>query len=441
MKYIPKYDVNYKPAYLELNKFFKKSTKVLKIAIQRNNGLTYRKDIPITDDYNESYFYVERIIKTLLWLVGGYKIFVSGDYKIYLKLKEDYSEKGVRSFDYKFMSNVYESRFEVVYVEEENLPENKGENFKIGGHTKGSRIGFDAGGSDRKVSAVKDGEVIYSEEVIWHPKLKEDYRYHYEEIKKAFLTAASKLDKVDAIGVSSAGIYIDNNVRVASLFLKINEGDFEKHVKTIYKDIAKEIGDVPLVVANDGDVAALAGAMELNDHSILGIAMGTSEAAGYINSDGGINGWLNELAFVPVDFNKDAMVDEWSNDYGCGVKYFSQDGVIKLAEYAGVELSGTPAEKLLQMQEKCKNNDGVALDIFKDIGIYFGYAVAYYSMFYDLKYILILGRVTSGIGGTLIIENAQKVLEYLKIDVKLVTPSEKFKRLGQAVVAASLPEV
>ena len=441
MKYIPKYDPNYKPAYLELNKFFKTSTRVLSIAVTRNNGLTYRKDIPINDNFEESYFYVERIIKTLLWLVGGYKIYVSGDYKIYEKLKEDYSANGARSFDYKFMSNVYENEFEVLYVEKEKLPENKGESLKIGGHIKGARIGFDAGGSDRKVSAVKDGEVLFSEEVIWHPKLNEDYRYHYEEIKKAFQSAASKLGKVDAIGVSSAGIYIDNNVRVASLFLKINETDFNNHVKTMYKDIAREFGDIPLVVANDGDVAALAGAMELNDTSILGIAMGTSEAAGYINKDGGINGWLNELAFVPVDFNKNAMVDEWSGDYGCGVKYFSQDGVIKLAEYANIKLSGTPAEKLVQMQNMCKEGNEVALDVFKDIGIYFGYAVAYYSMYYDLKYLLILGRVTSGIGGTLVIENATKVLQDLNLDIKLVTPDEKSKRLGQAVVAASLPEL
>ena len=378
MKFIPKYEKTFRPAYLELIKFFKTCNKTLHIAITRNNNLTYRKDIPINDDFEKSYFYVERMIKSILWIVGGYKIYVD-DEKYYERLKNDYSINGNRSFDYKFMSKVYEHNFQVIYASLEELPKESSESIKIGGYSDGCRIGFDAGGSDRKVCAVKDGNVIYSEEILWLPKENSDPNYHYEEIKKAFKTAADKLPRVDAIGVSSAGIYIDNHVRVASLFLKVKEGDFNKKIKTIYKDIASIYGNVPLIVANDGDVASLAGAIELNDTNVLGIAMGTSEAAGYINSNGGINGWLNELAFVPIDYSTDAMIDEWSLDYGCGVKYFSQDGVIKLANNAGLKLSGTLAEKLLEVQKMCENNNEIALQIFKDIGICFGYSLAYYS--------------------------------------------------------------
>ena len=104
---------------------------------------------------------------------------------------------------------------------------------------------------------------------------------------------------------------------------------------------------------NDGDVSALAGAMSLGENNVLGIAMGTSEAVGYVDEKGNITGWLNELAFVPVDVNPDAMEDEWSGDIGCGVKYFSQDGVIKLAPRAGINLSESlsPAEKLKEVQK------------------------------------------------------------------------------------------
>ena len=49
------------------------------------------------------------------------------------------------------------------------MPKESSESLKIGGFSDGCRIGFDAGGSDRKVCAVKDGEVVYSEEVIWFP--------------------------------------------------------------------------------------------------------------------------------------------------------------------------------------------------------------------------------------------------------------------------------
>ena len=130
--------------------------------------------------------------------------------------------------------------------------------------------------------------------------------------------------------------------------------------KIMYLDVAREIGEnIPVEVANDGDVTALAGAMDLNDNSVLGVAMGTSEAGGYVDPEGNITGWLNELAFVPADYNKDAMVDEWSGDYGCGVKYFSQDGVIKLAPFAGIELdeSLSPAEKLKVVQGLMKDGD------------------------------------------------------------------------------------
>ena len=65
-------------------------------------------------------------------------------------------------------------------------------------------------------------------------------------------------------------------------------------------------------------------------NAILGIALGTSTAAGYVTPDGNITSWLDELAFVPIDYNPDAPVDEWSGDYGVGSQYFSQQAVGRL---------------------------------------------------------------------------------------------------------------
>ena len=261
-------------------------------------------------------------------------------------------------------------------------------------------------------------------------------------------TAASHMPRVDAIGVSSAGVYIDNKIMIASLFLKVSDEDFEKKVKTMYLDVAKEIGEnIPVEVANDGDVTALAGAMDLNDNNVLGVAMGTSEAAGYVDSQGNITGWLNELAFVPVDYCRDAMVDEWSGDYGCGVKYFSQDSVIKLAPAAGIELdeSLSPAEKLKVVQKLMAEGDERAAKIYDTIGVYFGYAIAYYAMFYDIKHVIIMGRVTSGEGGTIVLAKANEVLkrEYPELaeKIRLHIPDEKSRRVGQSVAAASLPKL
>ena len=383
MKFIPKYDENFMPMAVKLKEYkaevAKAKSKKVKICVERNQGYNYIYEIDVFKDEtknDENYKIVERIVKSILWVAGGYKIYVNGCAYIYERLKNAYAKGGEREFDADFMSTVYEKPFEVVNVRcGKNFPVLNSSSLKIGGHLDGCRIGFDAGGSDRKVSAVIDGEVVYSEEVVWFPKINPDPDYHYQEILTAMKTAASKMPRVDAIGVSSAGVYVNNKIMVASLFLKVNDDDFEKKVKNMYIDVAREMGeDIPLEVANDGDVTALAGAIDLNDNCVLGIAMGTSEAVGYINDRGGLNGWLSELAFVPVDYNKDSMVDEWSGDYGCGVKYFSQDSVIKLAPAAGIELdeSLSPAEKLKVVQKLMAEGDERAAKIYDTIGVYFG---------------------------------------------------------------------
>ena len=422
------------------------------IAVERNNGYTTTYKTRIFKDGTghdeENFRFIERLVKSLLWVAGGYKVIIAGSEVVGAKIREAFSYGGLRDFDVKFMERVYEQPFSVEVVALENAPADKSAAAPIGRHLDGCRIGFDAGGSDRKVSAVINGESVYSEEVVWFPKTNSDPNYHYEGILSAMKTAASHMPRVDAIGVSSAGVYVDNRIMVASLFIKVSDEDFDKKVKNMYIDVAKEIGEnIPIEVANDGDVTALAGAMDLDDNAVLGVAMGTSEAGGYVDPDGNITGWLNELAFVPVDFGEEAMVDEWSGDYGCGVKYFSQDGVIKCAPWAGIELdeSLSPAEKLKVVQGLMKDGDPRAAAIYDTIGAYFGYAIAYYTEFYDIKHVLIMGRVTSGEGGVILLERAQEVLDKefpeLAKKIQLHIPDEKSRRVGQSVAAASLPKI
>ncbi len=453
--YIPKFDKDFKPAILELRNFNNKVeesglSNELTICLERTKGYNYIYTIDVYKDGTghdeENYDFIERIVKTLVWMVGGYKLYIAGSKYIANKLSEAYSKTGSRAFDYDFMSNVYENEFQVIACEKDEVPPVNTETVTMDNNLDGCRIGFDAGGSDRKVSASIDGKVVFSDEVVWFPKINSDPQYHYDGIVDSIKTAASYLPRVDSIGVSTAGICVDNKVMVASLFLKVSKEDFDKHVKNIYIDVAKEFGNVPLVVANDGDVTALAGAMDLNDDRVLGIAMGTSEAAGYIARKGSLLGWLNELAFVPVDFNKNAMVDEWSGDYGCGVKYFSQDGVIKLAEAAGITLdpSWSPARKLKYLQDLNEEGNETVEAIFNDIGIYLGYTLAYYAHFYDIKHVLLLGRVVSGKGGNTIISRARKVLykEFPEMArTVLHMPDDLNRRVGQSIAAASLPTI
>ena len=449
----PVLDKNFYPMIKALEDFDAKvkesgKSQKLTLVVERNGGYNYVYSYDaFADDAGEdelNYRIAERLAKTILWVCGGYKISVCGSKKIYERLKKAYTKDGARAFDEDFMSGVYEKPFEVEYLEEKDVPEQKNASVKVGGYLKGCRIGFDAGGSDRKVSAVIDGEVVYSEEVVWNPKVTADPTYHYNEILTAMKTAASKMPRVDCIGVSSAGVYVDNKIMVASLFLKVDKQKYGDYVKNMYINVAKEMGDVPLEVANDGDVTALAGSIDLEDTQILGIAMGTSEAVGYINKDGGINGWLSELAFAPVDFSEEAMQDEWSGDFGVGCKYFSQDAVIKLAEYGGFKFEDglTPAQKLKVVQAMMENDDPLAKQIYEDIGVYLAYTLPYYAKFYDMKHVLLLGRVTGGKGGNILLDTCKKVLaaeypEFANLDVSL--PDEKSRRVGQSIAAASLP--
>ena len=448
----PVLDKNFYPMIQALNDYEKAvagcaNTQKVTLVVERSGGYNYVYSYQaFADGENDKWNFriAERVAKTILWVCGGYKIYVSGSKAVYEFLKDAYTENGLRAFDVEFMSGVYEKPFEVVWLEEKDLPKQKNASMRVGGYLKGCRIGFDAGGSDRKVSAVIDGEVVYSEEVVWNPKITEDPTYHYNEILTAMKTAASKMPRVDSIGVSSAGVYVDNKIMVASLFLKVDKKKHGDYVKNMYINIAKEMGNIPLEVANDGDVTALAGAIDLNDNCVLGIAMGTSEAVGYINADGGINGWLSELAFAPVDYNEDAMVDEWSGDVGVGCKYFSQDAVIKLAMAGGhvFKENTTPAQKLKEIQALMDKDDPLAKQIYEDIGVYLANTIPFYAKFYEIKHMLLLGRVMGGKGGDIILATCKKVLaeeypEYADVDVSL--PDEKNRRVGQSIAAASLP--
>ena len=446
LKHIPCLDPEFIPLLRYNQAFLATATKPVSIAVERADGqmATVHTKIHGTPEMEAAdQYYINRLVKTILWMKGGFRIYISGDEGIYNYLCRAYSAEGCQAFDWDYMASVFENPFEILLCDA--VPEAKDLPKKVGGHLDGCRIGFDAGGSDRKVSAVIDGETVFSEEVVWFPKLNSDPDYHYDGIVSALKTAASHMPRVDAVGVSSAGVYINDRTMNASLFLAVPKELYDVKVKDIYIRAVKDtFGDVPYAVYNDGDVSALAGAMSLEDNGVLGIAMGTSEAVGYVDNEGRITGWLNELAFVPVDANPDAMRDEWSGDIGCGVKYFSQDGVIKLAPRAGIELdeSLSPAEKLKVVQKLMAEDDPRAAKVYESIGCYLAHTLAYYYELYGNKYVLLLGRVMSGKGGDLLLETCQKVLndEYPEAAaaVKLTLPDEKFRRVGQSMAAASL---
>ena len=254
------------------------------------------------------------------------------------------------------------------------------------------------------------------------------------------------MPRVDAIGGSAAGVYVNNRMMIASLFRGVPKDRFHE-ARNLFLRMRDELG-APLEIVNDGEVTALAGSMSLEDNGVLGIALGSSEAGGYVTGQGNITGWLNELAFAPIDYSPQAPSDEWSGDRGVGAQYLSQQCVFRLAPRAGIRIPEdiTDAEKLEFVQERLEAGHAGATLIWQSMGYYMGYAIAHYADFYEeLKHVLILGRCTSGCGGPLILQGAQEVLtsEFPELAgrINIQLPDEKSRRVGQSIAAASLPEI
>ena len=422
------------------------------LVLVRPDGSVFRHDARILSAGHPAaaltLTYAERLLKFLLWMKGGPQVLVAGADEIATALAKIYHPAGARAFDFDFMGQkIFGRVFSVEPATFEALPASVETSLPMGRHLEGCRIGFDLGGSDRKAAALIDGKVVFSEEIAWDPYFQKDPAYHIEGVHDSLKRAAAHLPRVDAIGGSAAGVYVNNEVRAASLFRGVPADLFEQHIRRMFFTLQERWGGVPFEVVNDGEVTALAGSMAMNDNAVLGVSMGTSQAGGYVTPAGNITSWLNELAFAPVDYRPDAPRDEWSGDRGVGAQYFSQQGVGRLAVRAGFNFPpGIPLpEQLIAVQTAMKAGDPRARGIYESIGVCFGYGIAHYAEFYEIRNLLVLGRVTSGEGGEIILARAEGVLRdefpELEESIRLRTPDEHSKRHGQATAAASLPAI
>ena len=457
MKFRPVLDPEFVPASL-WNRAYRARVKEsggghnLAIALERSDGSVsvFRTAVLPHEGKNVAINnrYVERLLKFLLWQKGGYRVTIGGDAPIADYLRSMYAPEGARAFDYQFMGErVYGRPMAIENTAFDAAPVERETTAPLGRHLDGCRIGFDLGASDRKCAAVADGKVIFSDEVAWNPSAQADPQYHFDGIHDSLKRAAAHLPRVDAIGGSAAGVYVNNEVRVGSLYRSVPRDLFDSRVRRLFFELQAAWGGIPFEVVNDGEVTALAGSMALGDNAVLGIAMGSSLAAGFVTPQGAITTWLNELAFVPVDYREDAPADEWSGDRGVGVQYFSQQAVGRLLEPAGIHLppeAPLPA-KLERVQKLAAAGDGRAHKIYQTIGVWFGYTIAHYADFYDFRNLLVLGRVMSGVGGDLILKLSKEVLaeEFPELAerIRFHIPDEKEKRHGQAIAAASLPAI
>merc|ERR1712125_168920 len=267
---------------------------------------------------------------------------------------------------------------------------------------------------------------------------------------------------VEAVGGSATGtVGANNEATWCDIFPNVPPDVYQAKVVDIFQRLAKEFGDVPLRVINDGEVTALAAIMKIGQGNVMGISMGSSEGGGYANADGNLVGWINELCYIRLDLNPRAPTDPWSKGAHTGLShmYLGQRGATKLASKGGVTVpdnlkyphpdmctikheNHAQCLKLIQEAMKDPETEPKTRLIYETVGVYLGYALAQYVEFYKIEHVMILGRVSKGKGGDIMLDTAKKVLQEEFPEVPPITfhtADDHFKAVGQCIAAAALP--
>jgi len=418
-------------------------------------------------DVRASTYLAGVLIQEMIWQRSASSLILFGPEKMTKALKTMFSIGGAYEFEAKSMPNVCgtpDKPFEVTIAEKaEDLPEAKDAPQVCGTNANGCRLAFDLGKSDIKTVAVKDNEVLDSKETEWDVT-NVDPDYHFDAILKAMKETAAKLPKIEAIGGSATGtISADNEATWCDIFPNVPPDVYKAKVTDIFKRLAHEMAPgVPLKVINDGEVTALAAFQKIKAGNVMGISMGSSEGGGYANADGNLLGWINELCYIRLDMNPRAPTDPWSKGAHTGLShmYLGQRGATKLAhkvcevpdnyKYPHPDMCTIKHEdhaqclKLIQKAMADPEKEKEVTKLYETVGVYLGYALAQYCEFYKIDHVMILGRVSKGKGGDVMLDTAKKVLteEFPEFaGMQFHTADDHFKAVGQCIAAAALPSL
>jgi predicted NBD/HSP70 family sugar kinase len=473
-------DANFAPvilakrAYLAATKDCKDK---LDWALPRADGCA-RYTLPVFPDGSEdaeaSVYLAGVLIQEMIWQRSASELQLSGPPGICEKLKAAFSAGGTYAYEVSSMPMVCgtpgKSFDTKIVASPADMPPAKDTAQVCGKEANGNRLAFDLGKSDIKTVAIKDGEVLDSMETEWDVT-NPDPQYHFDAIvdamKKTIARAEAKgFGKIQAVGGSATGtVSGDNDATWCDIFPNVPPDVYKEKVVDIFKRIAKEVaGDVPLKVINDGEVTALAAVQKLGGKgNVLGISMGSSEGGGYANVDGNLMGWINELCYIRLDLNPEAPTDPWTKGAHTGIShmYLGQRGATKLAARAGVDVpenlvyphpdmctirheNHAQCLKLIQAAMKDPKKEPQCRKLYETVGVYLGYGLAQYCEFYPIEHVMILGRVSKGDGGDLMLATAKKVLETEFSDLPAITfhtADDHFKAVGQCIAAAALPSL
>jgi predicted NBD/HSP70 family sugar kinase len=407
-------------------------------------------------------------IQEKIWQCGATSLQIAGPAGICEALKKAYSPGGTFAFEADVMPKAFgtpDKPFEVTIVDKAALPEKKDSPQTCGKDASGCRLAFDLGKSDIKTVAIKDGEVLDSMETEWDVT-NVDPDYHFKAIVDAMKGTIERAKEkgfgdIQAVGGSATGtVSADNEATWCDIFPNVPPDVYKEKVVDIFKRMAKEVaGDVPLKVINDGEVTALAAVQKIKKGNVLGISMGSSEGGGYANADGNLMGWISELCYMKLDMNLTAPTDPWTkgNHKGTSHMYLGQRGATKNAykitdvpenyKYPHPDMCTIKHEDHAQclklVQKAMKDSPDKASELYKTCGVYLAAGLAnYVDMGYVIDHVMILGRVSKGEGGDLMLKTASECLaaDYPEVPkIEFHTADDHFKAVGQCIAAAALP--
>merc|ERR1712086_940265 len=474
-KVVAPLDPNFSPVILTKRQYLAavkaaKCEDKLQWALLRSDGCG-RYSLPVfaadSWDAPASTYMAGVLIQEMIWQRSAHTLLLSGPAAMCEELVAAFSVDGQYSFEVSSMPNVCGTPaepFTVRVVDAAEMPEDVDTPQVCGKDADGCRLAFDLGKSDIKTVAVQDNKVLSSKETEWDVT-NPDPQYHYDAIIAAMKETAAVLPRIDAIGGSATGTVSGaNEATWCDIFPNVPQDVYKEKVVDIFVRIAKELaGDVPLKVINDGEVTALAAVTKIKAGKVLGISMGSSEGGGYANADGNLMGWINELCYIRLDLNPMAPSDPWTKGSHSGIShmYLGQRGATKLASAGGIEgpeeqMYPNPAMctikhenhaqclKLIQAAMNDPAKEPRARLIYETVGVYLGYGLAQYTEFYEIDHIMILGRVSKGTGGDIMLAKAKEVLETEFPDLPAITfhtADDHFKAVGQCIAAAALSEI
>lgn len=395
--------------------------------------------------------YVRTYVHNRLWAAGARRVVVDCGPDLFAALKSCFDPGGQYYHQAEMMSRVYRGPFEIVRGPVVDRSDEGSGVPAQGDPKRGRHIGVDLGGSDVKVVAMRDGELLHHEKMDWRPRGMMRGRQVLDVVEDMVGRAlsAARLGRIDGIGLSTAGIVVGNRVVVSGIFSGLAAEEFDGWVAPMGAKLSRAFGGAPTQVAHDGDMTPLWAYVHMGIKRVLGLSLGTGLGAGFVDEHGQVSGMLCEVGKTILDMDAEAPEHIYNKTRGAALHYCSQNAVFRLAEGAGIALDHVDmlAEKLRRVQALVDSGDRSATAVFEAVGRDLAVAVAEFHDYFHMAHVVLVGRVTAGRGGEILLASADAALKRdfpeVADEVRLHVPDSPagidrntFSEFAQAMAAA-----